>query len=147
MDRERPKPLLAAAFTCERILREADEVISAIRIVDTFTAHESLPDDAPINVSLWAMIYFKSGPATGRYTVSLAMHPQGGENRPMGEPMPIDLLGGAHGTTLGVELHIAVKQAGLYWVDVLVDGEMVTSMPITLRRAPSSAATRSIGTS
>lgn len=43
------KPYLSAAFFCERVMEEKDGVLSAIRLVDTFTAHTNLPAGCRIN--------------------------------------------------------------------------------------------------
>lgn len=135
-DAPKPKPLIAAAFTCERIMQEADGVISAIRIVDTFNV--TLPGDAPENIKVginpWVIVYLKSGDAIGRYTVSFVMRPPEGKPGPLGQPIDIDLTGGANGATIAFELTMIVRTAGLYWIDVLVDGERLTSIPITLQR-------------
>jgi hypothetical protein len=44
-----PFMLSATAFACERLLQEADGVISAIRIVDVFYAPAERPPDVPEN--------------------------------------------------------------------------------------------------
>jgi hypothetical protein len=127
------KPLLAAAVTCERVLREVDGVITPVRLVDAFavSASEGMPR---LLVSMWILIVFKSGEARGSYSVSLVMRPPSGEAAPLGQSMPIELQGGAHGVSLAIELAVDAKEEGLYWIDVLLDQEHVTSMPVTLRR-------------
>lgn len=135
MTDDRPRPLLAAAFTCERILRETDGVLTAVRLVDTFTVRRppKLPPNLAPIVQCWILIYFKSGDTRGRYAVSLVMRSPSGQLSPIGDPMPIDLKGGPQGVTLAIELTFGVKEMGLHWIDVLLDGERVTSMPITLQ--------------
>jgi hypothetical protein len=126
--------LLAAAFTCERVLVEQDNVISAIRLVDTVTVNvpTGLPGKAVPVIKLWAVIYFKSGEAPGGYTLTLKIRNPDGKSSPLGEPMPIHLRGGSHGVQTGIELQLAVERFGLFWIDVLLDGEPVTAMPLTL---------------
>lgn len=65
-------PYLAMALLCEKVLREADGVLSLIRIVDRITVSFSGPDapvqmpPAPVNLTL--VVGFKSGFARGPYT-------------------------------------------------------------------------------
>lgn len=132
------RPLLTAAFTCERVLHEVDGVLSAVRIVDSYTV-TGASAAAPTLVRPWMVVIFKSGDARGTYTVSFAMRRVCGQMSALGGPIPIELKGGAHGASLAIELVIEVEEEGVYWVDVLLDGERVTSMPITLRRTAHAA--------
>lgn len=127
------RPLLTAAFTCERVLHEVDGVLTAVRIVDSYTI-TGTPAAARTLVRPWMVIIFKSGDARGTYAVSFAVRRASGQVSALGTPIPIELKGGAHGATLSIELVIEVEEDGVYWVDVLLDGERVTSMPLTLRR-------------
>jgi hypothetical protein len=141
---DRPKPLLTAALTCERLLHEKDEVVSAIRIVDTFVVPPPPPDVPPDSVAavrLAILIAFKSGDASGQYSVSLVVRKPDGQSEVLTE-QAIDLRGGNHGVNLNIEFMFAVRDMGLYWIDVLLDGERVTSMPVTLKRPPHGPSTR-----
>jgi hypothetical protein len=135
----RARPLLAAAVLCERILTEKDNVHSVIRIVDTFTVVEVPKDSAEAKkpgVVVHAFIAFKSGAARGKYDVQLVLHRPSGEPDPLGEPNPMVLEGGVHGSTLQVTLHLGVTELGDYSIDVMVDGEVMTRMPFRLQLAP-----------
>jgi hypothetical protein len=135
------QPLLSAAFTCERILHEVDGVLTAVRIVDTFTISD--PDSSPKSLlKAWILVGFRSGEAEGTYTVSFTIRPPSGQSSPLGPAAPIELKGGAHGATLIIELAIDVRDMGVYWIDVLLDTAVVTSIPITLRRAVSEQESR-----
>jgi|SRR5579863_7675811 len=50
-----------SAFTCERVLREKDDVLSAIRLVDVFF----VPEDAPVGavIQFYAFVSLKIVPA------------------------------------------------------------------------------------
>jgi hypothetical protein len=126
------KPLLAAAFICERILREVDGVLTAVSIVDRFTVAVQDPRQERLGVKAWILVTFKSGDVSGNYSVSFVMRFPTGENAPLGEPLPIELKGGSHGTSLVIDATLEVRVEGLYWIDVLLDGERVTSMPLTI---------------
>jgi hypothetical protein len=153
VSQEKPKPLLVAALTCERILHEADGILSVMRLVDRFTAivPAATPEVISIPLRFWVLVAFRSGGETeGHYAISLVLRPPTGVDATaqVGDVMPIDLQGGSHGVSLSVEMNMAVRQPGLYWIDVLVDGERMTSMPVTVTlqrvagpepRAPSSS--------
>ena len=130
------KPLLGAAFLCERVLHERDGVLSAIRLVDTFTVQRpmsDLPTTVVPTIQCVALIMFKSGEARGRYEVTLRLRPPSAEPREIGRHT-IELKGDHQGASLTIELRIAVREFGLFWIDVLLDGGRVTSMPLRLRR-------------
>jgi len=129
------KPLLGAAFLCERILQERNDVVSAIRLVDTWTV-ERIPEfpGGVAGIKCWAMVMFKSGDARGRYTVSFQLRKPSGATMEFGTPQAIDLKGGEHGASLMIEILMPANEMGLFWIDVLLDGERVTSMPLKLRR-------------
>lgn len=63
------KPLLAAAVTCERVLREVDGVLTPVRLVDTFTI--AAPEDVQqLAANMCILVIFRSGEAAGSYSVS-----------------------------------------------------------------------------
>lgn len=56
-----------------------------------------------------------------------------GETKPLGEPIPINLKGGNHAVTLILPIALVVQNPGLYWIDVLLDDERVSSMSLMLQ--------------
>jgi hypothetical protein len=128
------KPLLGAAFLCERVLQERDDVVSAMRLVDTWTVESMPPPGVVAGIRCWAFVMFKSGDARGRYNVSFEIRKPSGESKEFGTPQTIDLKGGEHGASLIIEIQMPANEMGLFWIDVLLDGERITSMPLKLRR-------------
>jgi hypothetical protein len=129
-------PYLCGAFICEKVLQEKDGVLSAIRIVDRIY-HRAVGRDAPENMppvtlDLKMLLIFKSGKARGRYdvevrpilpsqrvlqAVSLPMHLEGDDDR---------------GANLIVNLAFQATEEGLYWFEVLVNGESITRVPLRI---------------
>jgi hypothetical protein len=132
--RRPPKPLLAAAVFCDKVLEEmSDGAMSAIRIVDTVTVtipHGHDPEER-IPISLNALIAFKSGDVKGERTLRLRMRMPTGKRKVVMEK-PITFLGGESGTNCRVRADFRIKKEGLYWIDVLVDRTRFTSMPLRI---------------
>ena len=131
----RAQPHIGAAVFCEHILHEKDGVNSLIRIVDTFTVPKipaGVEGKAVVRVNGFLM--FKSGDAKGKYEVRLRLRPPAGDPQELGDPQYIVFDGGEHGAAIIMNLALEVKQPGLSWIDVIVDGELMTRMPFRLRR-------------
>ncbi len=64
-------PFIQVACFCENVIEDKTNVISLIRIIDTFThtaAGTPLPEDMPpITLNFKLVLMFKSGKARGRY--------------------------------------------------------------------------------
>ena len=79
------KPYVQAASVCERVLQEADGVLSAIRMVDKLTLRiQEIPkpvdapaDAQPVNamqvIDLSLLVALKSGDLSGEFTMSVRM--------------------------------------------------------------------------
>jgi hypothetical protein len=134
------RPYLSAAFVCEKVLQEKDEVVSAIRIVDTLfvSLPKNLPADANPAIPVTVLLGFKKatpGTQPEKHRVTLRL------NTPSStlEPQTADLVfpeGEPAGANLIVNLTVPVKEFGLFGLDVLVDDELVTRVPFRLQERP-----------
>jgi hypothetical protein len=132
-------PYLAAAVFCENVIQGADGALSAIRIVDRLTILISAdaPEDVPsenkrLTASLWALLSFKTGYSTGSHEVGLVLHSPSGKKQPL-EKHQLTLSSEPHGGgNLKINMVIAIKQGGLFWIDVVLDGVVVTRMPLQI---------------
>lgn len=135
------KPYLSAAFLCERVLLEKDEVLTAVRIVDTFyvSVPKNLPPDAKPTIQLTVLLSFKKviGDQLEKHQATLHMYGPSGE---MSEPPPsLDFYFKADevsGSNLILNLGLPVKEFGTHRIDVLVDGDHVTTIPFRLLERP-----------
>jgi hypothetical protein len=130
-------PFLAAAVFCDSIVEGADGAMSAVRIVDqvTLTIPADSPPDVPsetnrLPVALWSLISFKRGSATKKHVVRLKVHSPSGEAQDIGEGEITFGDSQFSGANLRIRFQIAVKQGGLFWIDVKLDGKAVTRMPL-----------------
>jgi hypothetical protein len=146
-------PFVAAAFICEKVLDEKDGVLTAVRIVDTYTikaieiptagssAKGAARNETPVAVEgpkvidVNALIGVKSGNVTGEHDVTIVARDPDGKKAPMPEGRRVALNGGEHGANFVVRfLMPGNAKPGLYWFDVLWDGELLTSIPLRLKR-------------
>ncbi|MGE0273781.1 MAG: DNA methyltransferase [Vicinamibacterales bacterium] len=141
LEMAKPRPLVAVACFCENVLEDKDGVLSAIRIVDTYTI-SPLPDGVELPnglqgvIALTGLVSLKSGDFKGAGWLSIVLHKTTGETSMIGpdEGWPLILNGGEHGANLRIQMPLGVKNFGLVWFDVLWDGELLTRIPLKLQR-------------
>jgi len=150
------KPLIAAAFVCERVLVEEGNIYSAIRIVDKYTMMvtqiNALPDPnakpvlpvpsgqqilTPPAIDMTALVMLRAGSLTGKHEVSIVIQDPNGTDRPFPQTMPVEfkLNNPAEAAILNIKLLLPNNAPeGLYWINVLWDAEPLTRIPVSLRR-------------
>jgi hypothetical protein len=131
----RPKPFLSAALFCTKVLERGDGVMSAINIIDTYTAL-LLPNalahpDQRIPVSLTALLALKSGDVVGDRTLQLVLRIPTGKKKVVLEKV-LPFKGGEQGVNIKVNIDLKVKTQGLSWIDVIVEGARLTRMPLKI---------------
>ena len=126
-------PYIQVAAFCERVLREADGVISLIRVVDRVTHTESGPNPPQqmpeFHYPLVLVLTLKPGVAHGRAEITIT------PELPSGETVsPITLTAQMEGPNRGVaiisQIDIPYRLEGLYWFSVAYDGMPFTRMPL-----------------
>jgi hypothetical protein len=132
-------PYLVAALICEKVLIEKDDVVSVIRMVDRITQSATGPDTPetmpPLALQMTALIAFKSGDARGPMTV--AIQPEDPRGVQLGLFRQTSHFEGEdRGVNLIINLNFVAEIPGLYWWDVLLDGERITRMPLRVQYAP-----------
>jgi hypothetical protein len=131
----KPKPFVAVACVCERVLQEKDNVNSVVRIVDTFNIEmpQGLPPGIKPAVPITLFVSLKSGDVTGAYDVELRLKSPSGKTSPTLK-WPVALGGGEQGVNAVLNVTIAEPEfSGIYWMDVVWESEMLTSIPFKLR--------------
>lgn len=139
-----PGPYVQMATICEKVLQEADGVISAIRCVDRImisaTARDgvALPEELPPgNINTTLLVMLKADDARGRHPVSIRIQQPSGVYLPT---QSIDAMfeGDERGVNLILNLELSAQE-GLYWFEVAVNAGLLTRVPLRLiyQRAPS----------
>ena len=123
-------PHLTAALLCERVLTEQDGALSAIRMIDRvfFVADPKgnlLQSQHPVTF----LISLKSGSARGNYSIELRREKPSGEQSSLMQA-PVFLEGEDRGASLVLNALFEPDQQGLYWFDVLFEGERATRIPL-----------------
>jgi hypothetical protein len=86
----------------------------------------------PLGIQVNAVLGFKSGRVQGPREVSLTV--KGPQNTVLErkQPVPVHFPGGHLGFNLAFTLGFESREAGVHWIDVLVDENLVTSMPLEI---------------
>lgn len=123
-------PWLSSAFFCEKVLREADGVISAIRIIDRINIVGDSDEMPPTPFQATLVIVLKSGEMRGPARVRVA--PTTPSNQPMPViEFPVYFEGDAdRGVGIVAETRFAIPEAGLFWFDVQMADSTITRIPL-----------------
>ena len=129
-------PYIQVAAFCERVLREADGVISLIRVVDVVTHTErgpSPPRDMPtIRYPLTLVLTLKSGRTRGRHEVTITPELPSGETLPS-TTITAQMEGEGRGVNVSSLIDIPYSMEGLYWFHIRFDDNILTRMPLQIR--------------
>ena len=130
-----PKPHLLAALICERVLQEKDGSLSVIRIADKviYEVPEEAPEGARPVFSLAGLLVLKSGLAKGTYSVKLVANSPSGKQQEL-PPTAVSLEGEDQGQNVILNLHLGLKEDGLYWFDVIFENDVLTRIPLSVER-------------
>lgn len=140
-------PYLQAALLCERVLREQDGVLSAIRIVDRIIQQatgmgvavpQSMP---PVAVDLSMLVTFKSGSSKGRSQIKITMEEPSGLLAPIEVSHSVLFEGEDRGVNAVFTLNLQLAKEGLYWFRVFLDDRFVTRIPLRIIYQPVQATT------
>ena len=117
---------------CEKILQEKDGVLSAIRLVDSFFVErptQALPENITAGIQLSALVSLKSGDITGEQEIQIKLRKPSGEMKDIGA-WRVVFNGGEHGANFITNMKLSGTEYGLFWLDVVWQGEVLTSIPI-----------------
>lgn len=124
-------PYVQIATFCERVLQEADGVLSIIRAIDriTITAYgtDVPPELPPAPLQLTLVAALKSGDARGRHPVTIRTQEPSGrylEDR----SFDVSFDGEERGVNLIIQFQLEATE-GLYWFDILVNEVELTRVP------------------
>ena len=127
-------PFLRAAFFCEKVLIEKDNVKSFVRMIDQIT-HTHAGPDAPESLASFTYpftlyVSLKAGTANGRCNYTLRMElpsglsstiATGSMNFPGAPNQGVDLIS---------PMQLQFEHEGVYWFEFEVDGIVLTRMPL-----------------
>jgi hypothetical protein len=127
-----PGPYVQVATLCERVLQEADGVLSVIRVIDRIVVTARGPD-APVELPqgrmrLTLVVALKSDDARGRHPVTVRVQQPSGLYL---EDQSFDVLfeGEERGVNIIVDVELEAIE-GLYWFEVHVNERVLTRVPL-----------------
>lgn len=127
------KAHLSMAVFCEKVLRESDNVLSVIRVIDRFNVFGPTPAlTQPQLLPFTVLISFKSGILRGKQLLEIRpISPSGSDMQRLSFPM---LFEGddERGNALIAQMSLSFSEEGLYWFDVYLNEESVTRMPLRI---------------
>lgn len=137
-------PFVAVATFCERVLRESDNVLSIMRVVDQLNVSATGPEAPdsmpPTPTNLNVAIVLRRGAARGRHKVKIRPEAPGGEQRDEAIEVSINLAGDEEaGANIMIDFSgFAVDREGLWWFDVLFgDAEtLLARIPLRVNYHP-----------
>src|SRR5260370_21787037 len=128
------------ALICEHILEETSGVISAIRIVDIFQVPDGAPPQGAV-VHFWVLVTLKTVRVQQEeFRVGLTLVYTSAEREKMAtQPGPLKLFrrfaddpSMPGGLTVKIQMNVTPKKMGTHYIEVDVDGELVTTVPFTM---------------
>jgi hypothetical protein len=129
-------PYVRFAVFCEHVIEDKSGVLTIVRIIDRVTVSQSEgPDDLPPGgvIATTLAVGLTAGQARGRQTVMVTIeHPDG--SRHPGPEVPVHFTQGtAAGVNVILKIGLTLSTTGFYWADVLVNGRIVTRLPLEVR--------------
>jgi len=129
-------PFVQVACFCENVIDDKSNVLSLIRIIDTITQTavgnpppENMP---PANMTFKLVIMLKSGVARGRHNLRITPElPDGSTKDSIITTVHFD--GEEKGHNQVANLSFSFPLEGLYWFDVFIDDEKITSLPMRVK--------------
>jgi len=124
-------PYVQLAAFCNTTIQEANGNISIIRIADRYQIVGETPELQSGQVNLTLAVILKSGNMQGSSTLTIRPITPTGTQLP---EVKVSVLfeGLERGVGLITQMGLAVKETGLFWFDVLIDGVELTRIPLRI---------------
>jgi len=126
-----PDPkVYVTAFFCERLLNEEGGVLSAIRMTDTwlFNAASATSPNAVALVETTFVVGLKCETPKDAIVTITGIQPDA--EKFGSRDFPVKLSGGINGHAIVMPLLFQVKQFGMHWMEVSVDGVLTQRTPL-----------------
>jgi hypothetical protein len=129
-----PSKVYTSAFFCDRLLREHDGILSAIRVVDLFSVQipEEMARPFTPRLETRLVIIFRAAIPAKFVATIRATDPSG---RAQESKFNIALTGvaGMYVYTAAIDLFINGALEGTNWYDILIDGILSNRLPLHIR--------------
>jgi hypothetical protein len=124
-------PYVQLAAFCQTALQEPNGILSVIRITDRFQIVGQTAELQSGQVNLTLAVVLKSG--NMQCSSTMTIRPTSPNGIQMGEvKVPVLFEGQERGVGVITQIAMVVKETGLFWFDVLIDGVMLTRIPLRI---------------
>jgi len=129
-------PYVQLACLCDQVIEDKSGALSLIRIIDTLTRTASgpnIPEEMPpFQQTLTLVLALKSGNARGRNTLTIKPELPNGETK---DPLyfTVHFEGEERGTNTILQLNFPFDYEGLYWFEIWLADQHLTSIPLRVR--------------
>lgn len=131
------KPFVALACACERVLEEKDNVWTVVRVVDIFYIRSSeqsqnVPDEVEPGISFFLAISLRAVDLLGSHRLSLIMRRPDDTEDAVVDGKAVEITESPQNINIKARMVVGTKLPGFYFVDVLWNGEALTTIPFRL---------------
>jgi hypothetical protein len=127
-------PYVAVAVFCEKVLREVDGVLSAVRIIDRVIVVRQPVAGKQSEIPTIPMTIFvglKGGEFTGKGTLRLvASKPSGTQYGDAPVETEVEIGNTQGGASVVINANFKFPEVGVYWFNVEFDGRVLSRMPL-----------------
>jgi len=135
-------PYVTAALLCENVIEDRDGALSVIRVIDVvnvnippgLTRHHLA--SAQMSFTVTMLISLIPGHMRGKKHLSIILTRPSQEQSPSEYALPVVFEGGDRRVNLVLPINVQVKEEGLHWFDIQLDGQFITRIPLTIRFVP-----------
>ena len=122
-------PYLTVAVFCEQVIEDKSGVLSLIRIVDRIYTTSNQEEMPPAVLNWTLVLSIKSGKVKGSRPIKIEPEAPSGLTLPPYESS-MYFPGDNQGANLLLKLRMELKEPGVYWFKVYIDGEFATKTPV-----------------
>jgi Family of unknown function (DUF6941) len=124
------RPFIQVAAICQMPLLEQGGALSVIRIIDRIPVRGASDVMQPQSLSqLNMVVVLKSGPMRGKFKWNIVAVTPSQKQIP-GPEMNALFDGEERGVALVQPLELIAEEEGLYWFDVMLEGQLLTRIPL-----------------
>jgi len=123
-------PYLNAALLCEKVLSEADGVLTAVRVIDRFIVSGPNPEMSPATLPLFLLIMLKSGQFRGPSVIKFYVETPSAQRLPTLE-FQVNFEGDDdRGVNVVANISFQAHETGVYWFTLLYQDQPLTRIPL-----------------
>lgn len=142
-------PVVIGFFVCEKAMVEPDQVISAIRIVDTVTLPSevlaTVKKGEAVGTQLALVLILKSGDARGEYAFRWRLLNPSGRREEVGTWKYTFAEPPEGGYSIRAPVVIKWDKPGLYWYEVYVGQKLIVRTPMLVKVAAANPPEEGLG--